>query len=67
MMIRAAQNSENVDRLNLVTQLFSLHCTPAIIICLGQKGLVAGQNWRCQGRLAHEGVILTKLMIQATK
>ena len=59
MMIRAAQNSENVDRLNIVTQSFILHCIPATIIFLGQNGLVVGRNRQCQGRLAHGWAILT--------
>jgi hypothetical protein len=66
-MIGAAQNSENVDRLNIVTQSFSLRCILATTIFLGQNGLVVGRNWRCQGRLAHAWAILTKSTIRATK
>ena len=67
MMIRAAQNPENVDRLNLVTQSFSLYFIPATIIFLGQNHPVVGQNRRCQGRLAHAWAILIKWTIRATK
>jgi hypothetical protein len=63
----AAQNSENVDRLNIVAQSFSLCLIPATIIFLGQNGPVVGRNWRYQRRLAHAWAIFNKLTIQATK
>jgi hypothetical protein len=67
MMIWATQNSENLDRLNVVTQSFSSCCSPGIIIFLVQNGPLVGQNRRCQGQLAHAWAILTKLTIRATK
>jgi hypothetical protein len=64
IMLGATQNPENVERINLVTLSFSLHCIPTFLICLGKNSLVVGQNWQCQqGRPTPHGAILTKLII----
>jgi hypothetical protein len=52
MMIGAANNSENDDRVNFVTLSFSLHSIPANVFFLGQNRKVGGYNWWCQGQPA---------------
>jgi hypothetical protein len=63
MMIGAANNSENVDRVNLVTLSFSLHSIPASVffwvkIEIGDARVVS--------QLLH-GAILNKSTVWATK
>jgi hypothetical protein len=66
-MIRAANNSENVDIVNLVTFMFSLHSIPTSLFFWAKMAQWKAAIGDARASQLSQGPILTKWTVWATK